>query len=381
MMIIVNVLKRTGVFRYAGWRTASALGGDPWRMLVGFALFTAVASAFLDNVTTILLIVPVTIAICDDLELDARPFLITQVIASNIGGTATLIGDPPNILIGSATGLNFIDFVVNLAPVVVVLISLMFVGFWFVYRRGDRLGHSTQEARQVLVAADARVHLGDRRLLRRSLIVLGLTITGFVLHGVLHYEAGTIAMFGAVLLLLLSRIDLHGVLAEVEWPTISFFVGLFILVGGIEEIGLLDKIANRAVKFTGGDVLLTALVLLWLAGVASALVDNIPAVATLIPLTFAIARLMFPDLAGLDARALAVHPDVVPLWWALALGACLGGNGTLVGASANVVAVGIAERRGDRIGFMGFTRIGAPFALASLVVASVYVWLRYFAFA
>lgn len=378
MMIIVNVLKRTGVFRYAGWRTAAALGGDPWRMLVGFALFTAVASAFLDNVTTILLMAPVTIAICDDLGLDPRPFLITQVIASNVGGTATLIGDPPNILIGSATGLDFIDFAVNLVPAVVILLALMILGFWIVYRRSGRLGEPTDDARQVIAAADARVHLGDRRLLRRSLIVLGLTIAGFVLHGALHYEAGTIAMFGAVLLLLLSRIDLHGVLAEVEWPTIFFFVGLFILVGGIEEIGLLDKVASRAVRLTGGDVVLTALVLLWLAAITSAVVDNIPAVATLIPLTFAMARLMFPDLAGLDDHALAAHPDVVPLWWALAFGACLGGNGTLVGASANVVMVGIAERRGDRIGFWGFTRIGGPFTLVSLVVASAYLWLRYF---
>jgi Na+/H+ antiporter NhaD/arsenite permease-like protein len=379
MMIIINVLKRTGIFRYVGWQTASALGGDPWRMMVSFALFTAVASALLDNVTTILLIVPVTIAICDDLGLDPRPFLITQVIASNIGGTATLIGDPPNILIGSATGLDFVDFVVNLAPVVVLLLGLMFLGFWIVYRRSGRLGESTKEARQVLAAADARVHLGDRRLLRRSLIVLGLTIAGFILHGALHYEAGTIAMFGAVLLLLLSRIELHGVLAEVEWPTIFFFIGLFILVGGVEEIGLLDKIASRAVELTGGNVVLTALVLLWLAGIASAVVDNIPAVATLIPLTFALARLMFPDLADLDDQTFAVHPDVVPLWWALSLGACLGGNGTLVGASANVVMVGIAERNGDHIGFWGFTRIGAPFAVVSLIVASVYLWLRYFA--
>ncbi len=379
MMIIINVLKRTGVFRYVGWQTASALGGDPWRMMVSFALFTAVASALLDNVTTILLIVPVTIAICDDLGLDPRPFLITQVIASNIGGTATLIGDPPNILIGSATGLDFVDFVVNLAPVVVLLLGLMFLGFWIVYRRSGRLGESTKEARQVLAAADARVHLGDRRLLRRSLIVLGLTIAGFILHGALHYEAGTIAMFGAVLLLLLSRIELHGVLAEVEWPTIFFFIGLFILVGGVEEIGLLDKIASRAVELTGGNVVLTALVLLWLAGIASAVVDNIPAVATLIPLTFALARLMFPDLADLDDQTFAAHPDVVPLWWALSLGACLGGNGTLVGASANVVMVGIAERNGDHIGFWGFTRIGAPFAVVSLIVASVYLWLRYFA--
>jgi Na+/H+ antiporter NhaD/arsenite permease-like protein len=380
MMIIISILRRTGVFRYTGWRTAIALGGDPWRMLLAFALFTALASALLDNVTTILLMVPVTIAICDDLGLDPRPFLITQVIASNVGGTATLIGDPPNILIGSATGLDFVDFLVNLAPLVILLIGLLTVGFWAYYRRTDRLGEASEEERQVLAAADARVHLGDRRLLRRSLIVLGLTIAGFVAHGAIGYEAGTIAMFGAILLLLLSRVDTHAVLSEVEWPTIFFFVGLFILVGGIEETGLLDRIAERAVDLTGGNLALTALALLWLAGVASAVIDNIPAVATLIPLTFAVARLMFPELSGLDDRTLAVHPDVVPLWWALALGACLGGNGTLVGASANVVAVGIAERRGDRIGFWGFTQIGAPCAFVSLVAASLYLWLRYLAF-
>jgi Na+/H+ antiporter NhaD/arsenite permease-like protein len=378
MMIIVNVLKRTGVFRYAGWQTAIAFKGDPWRMMFGFALFTAVASAFLDNVTAILLIAPVTIAITDDLGLDSRPFLITQVIASNIGGTSTLIGDPPNILIGSATGLDFIDFLVNLAPIVLVLLVMVFAAFWFIYGRGDVLGEPSAEGRQNLATADARVHIGDHKLLRRSLIVLALTIVGFILHGVLHYDAGTIAMFGAVLLLLLSRVDLHSVLSEVEWPTIFFFIGLFILVGGIEEIGLLDRIAKRAVDLTGGDIVLTALVLLWMAGIASALVDNIPAVATLIPLTFAVARLMFPELSSLSDTAFATHPDVVPLWWALALGACLGGNGTLVGASANVVAVGIADRRGDHIGFWGFTRIGAPIALASLIVSSLYLWLRYF---
>jgi Na+/H+ antiporter NhaD/arsenite permease-like protein len=380
MMIIINVLKRTGIFRYVGWRTAIALDGDPWRMMLGFALFTAVASAFLDNVTTILLMVPVTIAICDDLGLDPRPFMITQVIASNVGGTATLIGDPPNILIGSATGLDFLSFLSNLGPLVVLLIAMVSVGFWFIYKRGDRLGEPTSEGRKALASVDAAVHIGDVRLLRRSLIVLGLTVVGFILHGVLHYEAGTIAMFGAVLLLLLSRMELHPILAEVEWPTIFFFVGLFILVGGIEEIGLLDRIANEAVSLTGGNVILTALVLLWFAGLASALVDNIPAVATLIPLTFSVARLLFPELADLSNAEFAVDPEVAPFWWALALGACLGGNGTLVGASANVVAVGIAERRDESIGFWGFTKVGAPFAVMSLIMASAYIWLRYYAF-
>ena len=376
MMILINILKRTGVFRYAGWRTAILVGGNPWSLMAGFSLFTAVSSAFLDNVTTILLMIPVTIAICEDLGLDPRPYMITQVIASNIGGTATLIGDPPNILIGSATGIDFLAFVVNLAPVVLLLLLLMLIAFRLYY--GPRLGEVTAEARRAIQVADARVHIGDARLLRRSLLVLALTILGFLLHGTLHLEAGTIAMFGATLLLLLSRVEPHGVLAEVEWPTLFFFLGLFVLVGGLEEIGVLDRIAEEAVALTGGDPLWTALMLLWLAGVASAIVDNIPAVATLIPLTIAVGRLLNPDLAGLDDSAVAQSAAVEPLWWALALGACLGGNGSMVGASANVVAVGIAERRHEPIGFWGFTRVGAPVAAVSLVVSSLYLWLRYF---
>jgi Na+/H+ antiporter NhaD/arsenite permease-like protein len=379
MMIMISILKRTGVFRYVGWQTAIALNGDPWKMMLGFALFTAIASAFLDNVTTILLMVPVTIAICDDLGLDARPFMITQVIASNIGGTATLIGDPPNILIGSATGLDFMDFLTNLAPVVLVLLVLMVIGYWLIFRSGDRLGTPTTEGMKALASVDVRGHIADPSLLRRSLVVLTLTIAGFVFHSTLHYEAGTVAMFGAVLLLLLSRLELHPILSEVEWPTIFFFIGLFILVGGIKQVGLLDRIARWSVSLTGGNVILTALMLLWFAGIASALVDNIPAVATLIPLTYSVTRLLFPELAHLSDADFALHSQVTPFWWSLALGACLGGNGTLVGASANVVAVGIAERRDEPIGFWGFTRLGAPFALMSLIVSSVYVWLRYFA--
>jgi Na+/H+ antiporter NhaD/arsenite permease-like protein len=306
--------------------------------------------------------------------------MITQVIASNIGGTATLIGDPPNILIGSATGLDFMDFLLNLAPLVLLLLPITFVGFWWIYGRRDRLGTPSAESRQTLAEADARVHIGDMRLLRRALVVLALTILGFLFHSALHFEAGTIAMFGAILLLLLSRISLHGVLAEIEWPTLFFFVGLFVLVGGIEEIGLMDRIAQRVTSVTEGNVVLTVMVILWFSAVVSAVVDNIPAVATMIPLTFSISRLLFPELAGLDDMALATHSDVVPLFWALALGACLGGNGSLVGASANVVAAGIADRRNEPIGFWGFTRVGLPFTLMTLVMASIYLWLRYLAF-
>lgn len=379
MMIIINILRRTGIFRFAGWATAVALEGDPWRMLVGFALFTAIASAFLDNVTTILLIAPVTIALSEDLGLDPRPFLISQVIASNIGGTATLIGDPPNILIGGATGLDFLAFLVNLAPVVIVLLALLIPGYWFLFGRTGRLGEPASDRQRALQEIEPTEHIADPRLLWVSLAVLALTIVGFFLHGVLHLEAGTIAMFGAVLLLLVSRVDPHDILAEVEWGTIFFFIGLFIVVGGIEETGLLERIAAGVVGAVGGNVLIAAIGLIWLAGLISAVVDNIPAVVTMIPLTFAMARLLFPELAGLSDIELAANPAVTPLWWSLALGACLGGNGSLVGASANVVAVGIAERRGNAIGFWGFTRIGFPIMIVSLAIASLYVWLRYFA--
>ena len=378
MMIIINILRRTGIFRFAGWATAVALGGDPWRMLAGFALFTAIASAFLDNVTTILLIAPVSIALSEDLGLDPRPFLISQVIASNIGGTATLIGDPPNILIGGATGLDFLAFLVNLAPVVVVLLALLIPGYWLIFGRSGWLGTPSADSKRALVETQPIDHIADPKLLWQSLIVLGLTIIGFFLHGLLHLEAGTIAMFGAVLLLLVSRVDPHDVLAEVEWGTIFFFIGLFIVVGGIEQTGLLERIAEGVVGIVGGNVLLAALGLIWIAGLISAVVDNIPAVVTMIPLTFAMARLLFPEFAALSDVELAAQPMVTPLWWSLALGACLGGNGSLVGASANVVAVGIAERRGDPIGFWGFTRIGFPIMVVSLFVASIYVWLRYF---
>lgn len=380
MMIIVNVLKRTGVFRYVGWRTAILVAGNPWRLMLGFCIITAFASAFLDNVTTILLMAPVTIAICDDLRLDARPFLITQVIASNIGGTATLIGDPPNILIGSATGLTFFDFLVHLAPAVLIMLPLTFAGFWLMYGRTRTLGVPTAAARGVLARANAREHITNESLLWRSAIVLAFTIAGFILHSALHLEAGTVAMTGAVVLLLVSTVNVHDVLAEIEWTTIFFFVGLFVLVGGVEATGLLDKIAARVTSITGGDVALTVLLILWFAAVASAVVDNIPAVATLIPVTFSIARNLFPELAALGDAELALSPEVMPLWWALALGACLGGNGSLVGASANVVAAGIADRRNEPITFWGFTRVGLPFTLLTLVVASIYVWLRYLAF-
>jgi len=371
MMVLVNVLRQTGIFRYSGLHLARMVRGEPWPLLATFAVFTAVASAFLDNVTTVLLMVPVTIAIAETLEFDPRPFIITQVLASNIGGTATLIGDPPNILIGSATGLDFVQFLINLGPVVALILLLTVAWLWSIYGRAltphpGRL--------KLLERVDERTAISNWPLLRRSLIVLAATLLGFMFHGLLHLEAATIAMFGATALLLWGRVDPHRVLAEVEWSTIFFFVGLFILVGGVEKVGLLDLAARRVAETTGGNLALTALVLLWFSALASAVVDNIPAVATLIPVVFALGRVLFP---GLPDEQLALLPGMVPLWWALALGACLGGNGSLVGASANVVASGVAARHHAPISFWQFTRLGAGVTLLSLVVSTLYLWLRY----
>ena len=377
MMIIIDILRRTGFFDHVAWRATQALGASPWQLMAGFMLFTAVASALLDNVTTLLLLAPITLALCRSLGLDARPFIISQVIASNIGGTATLIGDPPNIMIGGATGLSFMDFLVNLGPVVLVLVPLVIAWFWWLYGR-DLAATSPEAARVALPEGSLpAAHTGSGNLMRLSLIVLAGTIAGFFLHGVVHLAAGTVALMGAVVLLLLSRIDPHDVLVNVEWSTIFFFIGLFVVIGGLEHSGLIGSVAERVVAVVGGNLVLATFGLLWFSGIASAIVDNIPAVATLIPLTFAVARLLFPDLAHLDAAEFAVRPEVTPLWWALALGTCLGGNGTLIGASANVVGVSIAERHGRHIGFWGFTRVGLPVALGSLVVATIYVWLRY----
>ncbi len=370
MMILVNVLKHTGVFRYAGVRTARLAGGRPWPVMLGFVLFTAVTSAFLDNVTTVILMLPVTLTIAEHLEVDPRPFLVTQVIASNVGGTATLIGDPPNIVIGSEAGLGFVDFLANLGPVVLVILVATIVSFWLVYGRKAPRGKGLA----ALADLDEGTLITNRPLLRTSLAVLGLTILGFLLHRSLHLEPATIALGGAAALVLAGRVSIHRAVDEVEWGTILFFVGLFVLVGGIERAGLLRAAAQVVAEITGGNLVVTVLAVLWFAALASAVVDNIPAVASLVPMVLALARYTHP---GVPDEALRQLPDVLPLWWALALGACLGGNATLVAASANVVVAGAAARRGEKITFWGFTRVGLPITLISLIISSVYVYVRY----
>lgn len=361
MMIIVSILRKTGCFHWLAIKTVKLARGDPWRIMAGFFLLTAVASAFLDNVTTILLVVPMTLLIAETLTIDPLPFLITEILASNIGGTATLIGDPPNIMIGSRTGLSFLQFLTNLGPVVLVISVVVLVGLFFTYRRQLKTAH---DLRQIADELEEEGTITDPVLLKKSLIVLALVIIGFFLHGWLGWQASTVALIGAVLLILLSALDPHEILAEVEWSTIFFFMGLFIVVGGVEQAGLLHILAEKMVAITGGNILLTCMAILWFSAILSAIVDNIPCTAALIPVIQNLAELL-------------PHSDITPLWWALALGACLGGNGSLIAASANVVAAGIADRAGHPISFARFLRVGIPYTAISLIIASLYVYFRY----
>ena len=364
MMVIVAILERTGVFEYLAIKSAQWGKARPRRILLLLALVTAFLSAFLDNVTTVILMVPVTFLIADALDASPVPFLLTQVMASNVGGASTLIGDPPNILIGSAAGLTFADFVVNMTPVVLLTLPVV-LGILYLMFRKDLGGGADAEA--VIANMDAAGSIRDGVLLRRSLIVLGLVILAFFLHGALHLEAATIALFGAAALLLYSGLNVEEVLRDVEWPTLLFFVGLFVLVGGLEVTGFVGSIAEALTGVGGGGSVTTAIVVIWGSGLASGIVDNIPFTATMIP--------VIQDLA--EAENLS-EAQVEPLWWSLALGADFGGNLTLIGASANVVVAGMSERAGQRISFVKFMLYGIPVTLVSLVVATVYVLVRYY---
>jgi Na+/H+ antiporter NhaD/arsenite permease-like protein len=364
MMVIVAILERTGVFEYLAIKSAQWGRAKPGRILILLALVTAFLSAFLDNVTTVILMVPVTFLIADALDAPPTPFLLTQVMASNIGGAATLIGDPPNILIGSASGLTFADFVINMTPIVLISLPVVLGILYLMFRRELK---STANAEVVIANMDAAGSIRDGVLLRRSLIILSLVILAFFLHGALHLEAATIALFGAAALMLYSGANVEEVLRDVEWPTLLFFVGLFVLVGGLEVTGFVGSIAEALTGVAAGDSVTTAVVVIWGSGIASGIVDNIPFTATMIP--------VIQDLA--EAEGLS-EAQVRPLWWSLALGADFGGNLTLIGASANVVVAGMSERAGQRISFVKFMLYGIPVTLASLALATAYVVLRYY---
>ena len=373
MMVIINIMKPSGLFEYIAIRSAKFAKGEPFRIMVVFSVVTAVLSALLDNVTTVLLIAPVTLLVCQALELDVVPYLITEALASNIGGTATLIGDPPNIMIASKAGLDFMAFIYNLAPVVVVMMVVYLLTLKLVF--GRRLTVK-EELRQRIMAMDERKAIKDPVLIKKSLFVLGLTMTGFVLHGVLHMEPATIALAGAATLLVVSRVkEPHHILSEVEWTTLFFFIGLFIVIGGVVKVGLITWMSSKMLELTQGDLFATSMLLMWFSAFASAFIDNIPYVATMNPLIIDMARQLWPNLQG---TALLHHPDLMPLWWSLALGACLGGNGTAIGASANVIIVGMAEKAGRPISFLKFMLYGMPLMIESVIISTIYVWLRYY---
>lgn len=360
MMIIVGITRRTGVFEYLAIKAAKVAKGDPVKILVLLTLITAVLSAFLDNVTTVLLIVPVTFAITSRLKINPLPFLLCEVIGSNIGGTATLIGDPPNIMIGSATGLGFMDFIINLAPVIIVVLAITVVLMVLLYKKSMTV---SENDKKLVMELNEFESITDSALLKKCLVVLAITIIGFFLHQALHLESASVAIAGAVLLMLVTRTDPEEVFHTVEWPVLFFFVGLFILVEGLVQTGVIKYLAEQVIAVTDGNYTLTAMLILWFAGISSAFVDNIPMVAAMIPL--------LKDIGMLSG----IPMD--PLWWSLALGACLGGNGTLIGASANVVVAGIAERNGVPITFWGFTKVGFPLMIVSLIISTAYVYLRY----
>jgi len=372
MMVMVAITRRTGVFQWLAIKSAKAARAEPMRMIVMFSVITAVASALLDNVTAVLLIVPVTMLIADALSVSPVPFLISEILASNIGGTATLIGDPPNIMIGSAAGLGFMSFIVNLTPVVVIIFLAYLATLRWLFRGSMEL---TAEARARIYEFDEGKAVSDWPLLRRCLLVLGLTLAGFFLHEGLHLLPATIALSGAALLLVISRVKLEQVLHEIEWPTLLFFVGLFILVGGLAEAGVITAIAGRLLALAHRSLPLTAVALLWFSAAVSAVVDNIPFVAAVNPMLVEVAHALAPR--GADFHVAVHSPQMMPLWWSLALGACLGGNATLVGASANVVVAGVAERSGYPIRFVDYLRYGVPVVIESLVISTAYIYLRY----
>lgn len=359
MMVMAGILGRTGFFEWLGMRAVRLSAARPMRLLLLLVLVTAVLSAVLDNVTTVVLIAPVTLHIATRLAISPYPFLLSQIMASNIGGAATLIGDPPNILIGSAAGLDFGAFLVNLGPPVLLILGTYVGLLWLLFRRSLHVGRERRA--EILHAGDDRT-IRDRRLLVQSLAVLGLTIVGFLVHGALHLEAATIALLGATVLLLISRLPPHEAFRDVEWSTLLFFVGLFILVEGVVEVGIIGAVAGQVADVVAGDTTLASLGLLWFSALASGVVDNIPYTATAIPVVERLAA------DGLPAA---------PLWWSLALGACLGGNLTIVGASANVVVANLAARAAHPIQFWPFLRHGAVVVVGSLLIASAYVWLRY----
>ncbi|MFC1879210.1 SLC13 family permease [Chloroflexota bacterium] len=358
MMMIATVLRETGLFQWIAIQSVRMGKGNPYRIMVILVLVTAVTSALLDNVTIVILMAPVTLFITASLRINPMPFLIALILSSNIGGTATLVGDPPNILIGSAAGIDFVTFAANLAPIVFIIL-IAFIGLaWFLFKKDLQVPNIDTLN---IEALDTSELITNQPLLQKSLVVMAGVILGFLFHGALHLEPATVALTGATVLVLWGRNDLHHVLQEIEWTTLFFFIGLFILVEALVEVGIIEVVAQAALRLTDGNLQMTSILLMWFSAVASGVVDNIPYTATMIPVVENLGKAM----------------PVGPLWWSLALGACLGGNATLVGAAANVVVANLAEKSGQPISFGLFLCYGAITTFLSLVLASLYVWIRY----
>ncbi|XVV01247.1 ArsB/NhaD family transporter [Actinosynnema sp. CA-248983] len=366
MMIIVGVIKQTGLFEYLAIAAAKRAKGKPYVMMVMLTVITAVASAALDNVTTVLLIAPVTFLVCDRLGLNPIPFLIAEVLASNIGGAATLIGDPPNIIIASRADFSFNDFLVHLAPFVVVMMVVYVVVCRWLFR--DAFHYDEKRVAEVMALSE-REAIRNPTLLVQSMVVLALVLVGFTLHSALHVEPSVVALLGAGLLVLISKVTTEEAVADVEWETLVFFMGLFVMVGALVKTGVIGEVSRALADAVSGQPLVAVMALLVISAVLSAIVDNIPYVATMSPIV--------GDLVASQGGT----PQAESLWWSLALGADLGGNATAVGASANVVALGLAARNGTPISFWTFTRYGVVVAALSILLAAPYLWLRYFAFA
>lgn len=360
MMIIVSITKRTGLFQYLAIKSAKFAKGEPLKLIIIFGIITGILSAFLDNVTTILLMAPVTLVIARILKMNPVPFMMSEILCSNIGGTATLIGDPPNIMIGSEAGIGFSEFIINLGPVVLIILVTSVYIMRFIYRKQLVV---EDELKQEILNMNEKTAIVDKKLLVKSLSVLALVILGFFFHKSLGYESSTVALSGAAVLLLISGEEIDEILIEIEWPTIFFFMALFVIVGTLEEVGIINMVAERIMALTKGNLLVTGITILWFSAILSAFLDNIPFVATMIPLIKAMGA-----MSGMN---------IMPLWWALSLGACLGGNGTLIGASANVIGVGILEKGGHKINFKEFFKIGFPMMLISVSIATVYLLLFY----
>lgn len=359
MMIFVAIVRRSGMFEYIAVRAAKAVHGDPWKIMVAFTLITAVLSAILDNVTTVLLVGPMSIAIARMLKIDPVPFLMGQILASNVGGTATLIGDPPNIMIGSAAHLSFMDFLDNTGFAVLFILVVLILLMKIVYEKKIELGTVDTGAIEKL---DPSKSITNRALMKKGIIVLICVIVGFMFHDKLGIESSVIALTAAAVMLIIGREDVNEAIQDVEWTTILFFMSLFVVVGGLTETGIIKELASKIIDATNGHPMVTMLVLLWASALLSSILDNIPFVATLIPLILAM------QADGID---------VTSFWWAISLGACLGGNGTMIGASANVVLSDISTKHGYPITFKSYLKVGMPFMLLSIVVSTVFLVVKF----